>query len=115
MANGLSKKITNILENENITIHGTYKQDKEYYTELGFYSDLGEDVIITVFHKNNDKSFIKSLEEWYEDFDPEEHANEWYNARNKVAGVPQSLRALLDDADGIDKKIKNIITQLNKI
>ena len=58
--------------------------------ELRKCSSLGEDFGFSV---KADK-FLEDLRDYYEDFDAEEHAAMWYNARNNVRGVPQSLRAL---------------------
>lgn len=78
--------------------------------ELEKYSSLGEDVCFSV----SANKFLKDLCDYYEDFDPEEHAAMWYNARNNVRGVPQSLRALLDDAIEIDGMLENLCIELSR-
>ena len=52
--------------------------------ELEKYSSLGEDVCFSV----SANKFLKDLCDYYEDFDPEEHAAMWYNARHSMVGVP---------------------------
>lgn len=78
--------------------------------ELRKCSSLGEDFGFSV---KADK-FLEDLRDYYEDFDPEEHAAMWYNARNNVGGVPQSLRALLDDAIEIDGMLENLCIELSR-
>lgn len=78
--------------------------------ELRKCSSLGEDFGFSV---KADK-FLEDLRDYYEDFDPEEHAATWYNAKNNVRGVPQSLRALLDDAIEIDGMLENLCIELSR-
>ena len=68
---------------------------------------LGEDFGFDVEYKNADE-LVKAISDYYEDFDPEEHAMMWWNARNSVSGVPQSIRELLDDADAIRKMLAKL-------
>lgn len=78
--------------------------------ELSKFSPLGEDFGFSV---KADK-FLEDLRDYYEDFDPEEHAAMWYNAKNNVRGVPQSLRALLDDAIKIDGMLEDLCIALSR-
>lgn len=78
--------------------------------ELSKFSPLGEDFGFSV---KADK-FLEDLRDYYEDFDPEEHAAMWYNAKNNVRGVPQSLRALLDDAIEIDGMLEDLCIALSR-
>lgn len=78
--------------------------------ELRKCSSLGEDFGFSV---KADK-FLEDLRDYYEDFDAEEHAAMWYNARNNVGGVPQSLRDLLDDAIEIDGMLENLCIELSR-
>ena len=78
--------------------------------ELRKCSSLGEDFGFSV---KADK-FLEDLRDYYEYFDPEEHAAMWYNARHNVRGVPQSLRALLDDAIEIDGMLENLCIELSR-
>ena len=38
----------------------------------------------------------------------------WYNARHSMVGVPQSLRALLDDAIEIDGMLEDLCIELSR-
>ena len=92
------------------------KYDKEI--ELEKYSPAGEDFIMTISFdpKAPITSFYDNLYDYYNDFDPEEHAAMWINERGKN-GVPDSIRVLLDDAESIEDMIRELcfaIAELKK-
>lgn len=82
--------------------------EDEGIVELRQYSPLGEDFGFSV----SADSFITDLIDYYNDFDPEEHAVMWFNARHNVRDVPQSIRVLLRDADKIDEMIEDLCSAL---
>lgn len=110
----ISKKLVDVIEKRGFKISETLEQDGMAETELGFYSDAGEDVIVALFHDNTDKGFIEALVRWSNDFDPEEHAVMWYEAKDRVYGVPQTLRELLDDAEMIDETVASLVADLEE-
>lgn len=64
---------------------------------LSRQSDAGEDFEFSVSKEN----WIQDIVDYYNDFDPEEHAAEWYEAKQAGArGIP-GIRVLLKDADEI--------------
>lgn len=72
--------------------------------EFEQYSPAGEDFVFSV----NGPDIVASVKEYYEDFDPEEHATDLVIAkRNGFAGVPD-LRTLCDDADAIDEMLHEL-------
>ena len=111
----LSAKIIEILENNDINIICTNKHGKEYYTEMEFYSDAGEDFVFSIWHSRTKRSFINAFRDYAIDFDPDEHAEMWVNARNTVKGVPQSIRTLINDADSIGNFLEEVSEQLYKV
>lgn len=111
----LAKSITEILENNDISILCTEKQGNEYYTELEFYSDAGEDFVFDVWHSRSKQSFIDGFRRYAFDFDPDEHAEMWVNARHSVTGVPQSIRELINDADSIEKFLNTVSEELRDV
>lgn len=110
----ISEKLVDEIKGRGFRISETWEQDGIAETELNFYSDKGEDVIVALFHDNTYEGFIESLVRWSEEFDPEEHAVMWYEARERVYGVPQSLRALLYDADMIDNTVESLVISLKE-
>lgn len=79
---------------------GTYKEGQDYYTELETYSPLGEDFIFTVWHNGTSKGFINAFGRESLNFDVDEHVEVLIPYRGKN-GVPESIRALVEDAEDI--------------
>lgn len=107
----LTQKIIDILENNDITIFDRNGQNGEYYRELEFYSDAGEDVIETVWYDGTPDGFISAFSKNADYFDADEHAETWIDQRGRN-GVPDSIRELLDDADGIKNKLLSVASML---
>lgn len=78
--------------------------------EFSKYSPAGEDFSFVVSYNND---IVKSVKEYYEEFDPDEHATMWIEARGKVSGVPNSIRELIDDAEAIKEMIFELYTHLS--
>lgn len=74
------------------------------------YSPLGE---YCCFYAEK-KRFAASISEYAENFDADEHATMWIENRHSVKGVPQSVRALIDDADAIQEMLTELSEQINK-
>lgn len=110
----ISQKIIDILEDNDINIVTTGIQDGEHYTELEFYSNAGEDFVMDIWHDNTDAGFIQAFIEYAYDFDPDEHAEMWAGCRGRVSGVPDSIRELIDDADGISEFLYRIADKLSE-
>lgn len=80
--------------------------------EFSKYSPTGEDFSFTVPYTDSGDDIIKSVKEYYEDFDPDEHATMWIEARGRVNGVPNSIRGLIDDAELIKKMLYELYANL---
>ena len=93
---------------------GTFGSERNY-VELEKYSPEGEDfsMIIDFETENPVDSFLKDLKDYYEDFDPDEHAEMWIEARGRVSGVPNSIRTLIDDAEAIKEMIYELWDKLS--
>lgn len=79
--------------------------------ELETSSPAGEDVLVSVPMKN----FPEEIRAYYNDFDPEEHAEMWIEAkRNGVGGVP-SIRRLMEDADEIDSMLEKLAIAVSQV
>lgn len=76
--------------------------------ELEKYSPLGEDFLMYVEVVN----FPDSVREYANDFDPDEHASMWINARGTVNGVPESVKDLIEDAYAIKQMIYELADAL---
>ena len=107
----INEKTIAILEENDITVSERYEQDGEYYREIEFYSPEGEDVYETVWYDGTDNGFIEAFRQLANDFDADEHAEMWINNRN-VEGVPDSVRALIDDAENIKDTLLEVAEKL---
>lgn len=76
--------------------------------ELYKFSPAGEDFSIYI-QGGNANEFITELKTYYEDFDVDQHAIDWYGAGR---GEPSSLRELLDDAEAIKEMIYSLYQKL---
>lgn len=103
----LEQKYIDILEQNDWSI-SSYTNDGR--VELKTYSPAGEDFLICVEVEN----FPESVREYANDFDIDEHAEMWIEARGKVKGVPDSIRVLIDDAEAIQKMLNKLSDALVK-
>ena len=104
----LDKRIVKAIEDEQgWIILSTNEEDGLYYTEIENWSPAGEDIIETIWHDGTPQSFADALCTNYMSFDPEEHAEMWYNTEDR--GQPKSLRALLKDADEIESMLEELM------
>ena len=107
----INEKTIAILEENDITVSERYEQDGEYYREIEFYSPEGENVLETIWYDGTDDGFIEAFRQLANDFDADEHAEMWINNRN-VEGVPDSVRALIDDAENIKDTLLEVAEKL---
>lgn len=103
----LDQKHVDILESLDWTING-YTDDGR--VEIEKYSPAGEEFIICV----DVNDFPKSVFEYAESFDMDEHISMWIEAKqNGTRSVP-STRELVHDAEEIEKMLQELSDMLNK-
>lgn len=108
MMKELEQKYIDILEENDWSV-SSYTDDGR--VELQKYSPAGEDFSIIV----EVEDFTESVREYANDFDADEHAVMWIEARGKVYGVPDSIRELIDDAEEIQKMLNELADALEGI
>lgn len=86
-----------------------YEYDE--YIDLRKYSPAGEDFGFCVSQGN----FKKEVIAYANNFDADEHAEMWIENRHTVQGVPQSIRALIQDADDIQDMLDELADALNTL
>lgn len=98
------------------TVYEELSQNNRTYVELENYSPAGEDFSVTVDFdiENQAATFIDDLRSYYENFDPDEHAEMWIPSRGK-GGCPSSIRRLIEDADAIDEMIMKLLDALDSV
>lgn len=77
--------------------------------EIMRYTPAGEDFSFSV---NKNEDFVTQVEDYYENFDVDEHALMW--AQSGTSGVPR-LRELLEDAEWIDDKLRELADALKEV
>jgi hypothetical protein len=98
-----------------INTNGDNAKENGYIVEGEYWSNLGEDVIISlVIEKPTIKEVIEEMYEVYYNFDPEEHAAELYYSRGEY-GKPTSLRELLEDADRQAERLQEIYNIMQRL
>lgn len=107
----LGEEITDILDNNDISVYHAEETDRGLEIGLEFYSDAGEDFIIDL-NCDSAESFAEAFSEYARDFDPEEHAEMWIEARGTVSGVPQEISTLLEDANSIKEFLESVSAEL---
>lgn len=107
----LGEEITDILDNNDISVYSAEKTERGLEIGLEFYSDAGEDFIIDL-ECDSAESFAEAFSEYARNFDPEEHAEMWIEARDTARGVPQEIRTLLDDANSIKEFLESVSAEL---
>ena len=110
----LNERTMNIFEENDITVHDREQQNGEFYREIEFYSNAGEDVIETVWYDGTDEGFIKAFRQLADDFDADEHAEMWIDGRGK-RGVPDSVRELINDAEEIKETLLTVADELETV
>lgn len=103
----LGEELTNILNNNDISVYSAEQTENGMSIGLEFYSDLGENVIVDIDCKDKD-DFAKKFEEYTQDFDVNEHAEMWIERRG-TNGIPESIADLLEDA----RSIKNFLERVS--
>ena len=101
----MNKKIREIIENLDWSIY-----ENEQGVELEKYSPAGEDFVFYV----DKEDFIENVIDYADNFDPDEHAKMWVENMHSVAGVPQSIRTLIQDADDIQAMLYELAEAIKK-
>ena len=98
-----------------LSVNGRSAEEDGYVIEGEYWSDLGEDVLITlVIDELSTEEILHAMYIYEEDFDAEDHATELYNLHGQ-GGTPTSLRALLQDADEQAGKLQEIYNVMRDI
>ena len=104
----LKQKYIDILEENDWSV-SSYTDDGR--VELQKYSPVGEDFSIIV----EVEDFTESVRKYANDFDADEHAEMWIEARGEVNGVPESIRELIEDAEAIQEMLDGLADALEEI
>lgn len=102
----LAEKYMDALEKLDWSVCGYTEDDR---VELENHSPAGEDLIICV----DVPDFPKSVAEYADGFDVDEHVELWIESRGKD-GVPGTARELVEGAEAIDKMLRDLADALRE-
>ena len=109
----LDRRIVDVLESLDWRILSSeIYDDGNVFVELEWYSELGEDFIVSFWFNGTLSQFVSMFADQYYHFDPDQHAVDWYGANR---GEPSSLQALLDDAKSIEEHLRKTSIALDSI
>lgn len=108
----LTNAVVACAEAEDWTVEASinYREQKTEF-EFGKFSPAGRDFSFTAEMKcANINSLIKHIDDYYEDFDVDYETfiwlDQWGHGKN---GAPYRLRAVLEDAEAIEKMIESLL------
>ena len=108
---GISERIEDTLNELEFRVVGSSIQKGEYVTEVQFYSDAGDDYIMTIWHDGTEPGFIHSFKLYADIFDVNEYVRMYISCMGKN-GVPGTIQELLDDANMIKDTMENAAIML---
>lgn len=126
LENLLSASIINALDRHSVS-YSVSEQDGRYIAELEFYSDKGSNQIVNIWFDYDEedsqyadstacRSFAKGLKDYYESWDVDEYVYMWLEAKcNRHDICPLNARELVEDAEQIDKFLKQLSTEISQL
>ena len=84
--------------------------EDEFCYEFSQQSPAGEDFSFAI----EKDDIVRAVRQYARDFDADEHEEMWISMIHSVAGVPQSVRELIDDADNIQTMLDDLADALEK-
>ena len=107
--------ICDVLEaNEFVHITDPEQQGGEWFVEMEYYSEAGEDVVFDAWYDGTMEDFIKAFIEYSDAFNVDSHVELWMDARG-TNGVPDTLSGLLEDAKSIKKHLMHTADRLKTL
>lgn len=110
----LNDKIINVLENNDFAISEINKLDNKYYVEINQYTPEGEDWWETIWFNGTDEGFIEAIRKRYNNFDVDDEAEIYIENRGKN-GVPNSIKALIEDAEWKESTLGTLADELEEL
>lgn len=79
------------------------------------YSPADQDFNMSIEMPNNDPNeFLKNLDDYYENFDPDSEALNWCDKEGHgINGAPKRLKDIIIDFEEIEKEIKELLEVFN--
>ena len=107
----ISKKVFALLEANDFSHGAITVQDGVHIIEIGWYSPAGEDFYATIWFNGSNKDFVKRFAEYADEFSVDEHVS-LYAASLGQNGVPSTYLELVEDAQAIQKALRDMAAKL---
>lgn len=109
------KAICDLLEeNDFVKITDQDQRGNEWFVEMEYYSEAGENVVFDAWYDGTMEDFIKSFVEYADVFNVDSHVELWMDARG-TNGVPDTIADLLEDAQSIKRHLMHTAAQLRTL
>lgn len=116
----MERKVTKELL-ERVLPEWSIYQDSDSSFEVTRHSPAGEEIVMDLSGENLGE-MARFSEEYYNGFDPQDHAAQIYHAKHYgsedeqrfYSGAPADLEALLEDAKAIDEMYYSVYTALRR-
>ena len=108
--------LESILEDNNMSINYD-TQDSEIYSEIEWWSDLGENYVATIWWDGTIQNFVSEFQSYAEDFDPYEHACQWISMdrlERERMKVPSDNKALIIDAEETKDLLMTVVKEMSE-
>ena len=110
----LQQEVLNTLEKHDFDISDITEQDGEYYLEIGQSTPEGEDWHECIWFDGTAKNLVESVQTRVECFDIDEEVEPYISMRGQ-RGVPNSIKALVEDAEWKLEKLSDLSDALNAL
>lgn len=110
----LPQEVIDVIESYDFDISEIQEQDGEYYVDIGQSTPEGEDWSECIWFDGTAKNLAKSIQTRAECFDIDEEVEPYVSMRGQ-RGVPNSISALVEDAEWKYKKLDDLSDALNAL
>lgn len=107
------EKILNTLDSFDFVYDEVEEQDGEFYLEINQSTPEGEDWWETIWFDGTSESFVEAVRNRADNFDVDEEVEVWIEGRGKN-GVPESIRALVEDAEWKENILEELANALER-
>lgn len=103
----LEQKYIDILEQNDWNVSSYTEDNRKIFSKRRILSNFNSPIVEV-------ENFPESVREYANNFDADEHAEMWIEARGRVNGVPNSIRELIEDAEEIQEMLNELADTLVK-
>ena len=107
----LSTNIIKILEDNDFSYDEVMEYNGKFFVEINQYTPEGEDWCETIWFDGTEQGFVAAVKYRADNYDVEEEAEIYIDMRGRN-GVPDSIRALIEDAEWKKETLEDLSRDL---